>query len=804
MPIRPPALDDRRYDDLVAELVARIPAHTPEWTNPRAGDPGRTLIELFAWLGDALLYRVNLIPERQRLAFLRLLGQPLRPARPARGLVTVGLKENEPPLAYAIRPAARFAGPVPFEAREEFTVLPVTAAVFYKRPARTGEVPEEVLQGLAEFHRQTGAISGRGVKGYVSTLLFADNKPATAGFDLAAGTADRCLWLALLAPRTAQPSEQPAATAAVRTALGQPGDAHGRPLLNVGCVPALAVEDPLAPVTAAGGVRVPHVWEITANTTGRAVDETHPWTPEYLALDEVADATAGLTRPGVVRLALPRSAILFAPENDVRTDPNAGVADRPPRLDDAGLAARLVAWVRLRLTSPSTPAAAPARETGFNHPGGGNPGLASSGAADPSGNEVEHFRLLWVGVNAVAIEQLVTGSNLIVGESNGAADQEFSLPAVGIEPETLRLEVEEDGGWVAWQRVEDLATLDQDAAASRDAPAFELDAADGLVRFGDGVRGRIPPAGRRVRAGALRSGGGAAGNLPADTLKAVTATTLTGEAVGSRLVVTQPLALTGGAEAETLAEAEKRLPARLRHRERAVTADDYRTLARETPGVAVGRVELLPRFKPQQRQDDLPGIVTVMTLPDRPLAPAPNPRADRPLLEAVHAWLDGRRPLGTELYVIGCEYLPVAVSVAVTVTDDGSPPATTLQAVRDALVRVLWPLSGGGFDGQGWPLGRGLSNRELAVEVARVRGVSEVTGLNVFTRQPPSPVWRPLGDARDGREQNLSLARWQLPELLGVVAVTDDLGAPLTLDAAAANPFADPDAAAVPVVPDLC
>src|SRR5678815_2886291 len=100
MPIRPPALDDRRYNDLVAELVARIPAHTPEWTYPRAGDPGRTLIELFAWLGDALLYRVNLIPERQRLAFLRLLGQPLRAARPARGLAVVSLRYNAPVAAH--------------------------------------------------------------------------------------------------------------------------------------------------------------------------------------------------------------------------------------------------------------------------------------------------------------------------------------------------------------------------------------------------------------------------------------------------------------------------------------------------------------------------------------------------------------------------------------------------------------------------------------------------------------------------------------------------------------------------------
>ena len=64
MPIRPPALDDRSFDDLVADLVRRIPAHTPEWTDPRVGDPGRTLIDLFAWLGDTILYRANLIPVR--------------------------------------------------------------------------------------------------------------------------------------------------------------------------------------------------------------------------------------------------------------------------------------------------------------------------------------------------------------------------------------------------------------------------------------------------------------------------------------------------------------------------------------------------------------------------------------------------------------------------------------------------------------------------------------------------------------------------------------------------------------------
>jgi hypothetical protein len=45
------------------------------------------LIDLFAWLSDTILYRANLIPERQRLAFLRLLGAGMHPAVPACGLL---------------------------------------------------------------------------------------------------------------------------------------------------------------------------------------------------------------------------------------------------------------------------------------------------------------------------------------------------------------------------------------------------------------------------------------------------------------------------------------------------------------------------------------------------------------------------------------------------------------------------------------------------------------------------------------------------------------------------------------------
>jgi hypothetical protein len=54
-PLVPPRLDDRAYDDLVAETVARIPAHTPEWTNHNESDPGFRLLDFFALIDPPVL-----------------------------------------------------------------------------------------------------------------------------------------------------------------------------------------------------------------------------------------------------------------------------------------------------------------------------------------------------------------------------------------------------------------------------------------------------------------------------------------------------------------------------------------------------------------------------------------------------------------------------------------------------------------------------------------------------------------------------------------------------------------------------
>src|SRR5215213_2320005 len=72
-------LDDRHFQDLVNEARVRVARRCPEWTDHNVSDPGITLIELFAWLTETLVYRVNRIPAKLHVALLELLGMRLRP-----------------------------------------------------------------------------------------------------------------------------------------------------------------------------------------------------------------------------------------------------------------------------------------------------------------------------------------------------------------------------------------------------------------------------------------------------------------------------------------------------------------------------------------------------------------------------------------------------------------------------------------------------------------------------------------------------------------------------------------------------
>src|SRR5438309_581365 len=140
MPIPNPILDDRSYQQLRDELVRRIPVYTPEWTDHNASDPGITLIELFSFLGENLLFRFNQIPEATKLAFLKLLRIPLRPA--AAATTVVALTTEDPKGVLVPLGSTVLAGSVRFETTTETMVWPVSVLAMCKAlsdPPKPGE-----------------------------------------------------------------------------------------------------------------------------------------------------------------------------------------------------------------------------------------------------------------------------------------------------------------------------------------------------------------------------------------------------------------------------------------------------------------------------------------------------------------------------------------------------------------------------------------------------------------------------------------------------------------------------------------
>ena len=394
------------------------------------------------------------------------------------------------------------------------------------------------------------------------------------------------------------------------------------------------------------------------------------------------------------------------------------MGDRPPVLDDAE--AQVLFWLR----------------------------------AFPRQGVPEIGRLRWVGVNAAEVEQVADAVPEFLGLGNGLPHQELRLANSSIRAESVHVEVEEHTTWRRWEIV------DSFAASGPDDRHLVLDAAAGVLRGGDTVRGRTFGIGDRIRALGYRYGGGARGNVEAGAVSTVSV---------PGVEVANPVALAGGEEAETISRALERVPGELSRHDRAVTAGDFEELAR-LPGV--GRAECLPRFLPRDRQWEVPGVVSVVVWPTSdPLHPeAPVPSAS--LIRAVCQHLDRRRLVTTELYVIPPTYRRVAVSVGIQV-EPGHSAIGVRRWVELVLRQYLAALPPYGPDGGGWPLGHRVHGPELEAAVLQVEGVDFLDGLEVGEVVD-------VVDEVDGLEQvvgtevvpgTVELEGWEVVELAEVTVV---------------------------------
>jgi hypothetical protein len=490
-------------------------------------------------------------------------------------------------------------------------------------------------------------------------------------------------------------------------------------------------------------------WQIGTTTPVPGAPDPATADPVWRTLTVVADTTRGLTQPGVVQLQLPADLSdigLYLP-----VDPDAiGAGDQPPLIEDPELAAPATVLAWLRVFRPS---------------------------GDPVG-EME-----WVGANAAAVEQSGTARAEFLGTGTGEPGQEYRLVHPGVLG-SVELDVEEQGAgrWVPWIHVEDLR------AAGVDDRVFVVDREAGVVRFGDHRRGRPPQIGERVRVRRYRYGGGVAGNVGPDAISVVrgvagarapeAAARARAPDAAARARVSNPLPCRGGADAEALADAVARIPEEFRRHDRAVTVSDFRELAEATPGGGIARAETLRLFNPHRPTEPAPGAVSVVVWPAADPRHPDAPRPDRDTLRAVCRWLDARRLVTTELYVIPPTYRRIAVSVGIAVR-----PGYGVEGVRRwvelVLRQYLAPVPPLGPEGRGWPLGRAVFGPELEAAALQVEGLEFLEGLRL-AEETASGTW--LERVSPPR---VDLAAWEVPELAEITVVA---GAPLAPGEAPAPP----------------
>lgn len=203
-------------------------------------------------------------------------------------------------------------------------------------------------------------------------------------------------------------------------------------------------------------------------------------------------------------------------------------------------------------------------------------------------------RVRGVVPNAAMAVQARSLEQEILGSSTGEPNQTYRLVQAPVLPDSLEIRVRETlsdeerealvgidgefavtsylpditGQWVLWHRKDSFAGL------SGDDRVYRLDSTTGEVTFPNGRRGKIPPAGRdNIRAVAYRSGGGSIGNVAADTVKSVRS------AIQSLEAATNPVPAIGGADVPDAGASVAAATAQLRHGGHALTPADIESYA---------------------------------------------------------------------------------------------------------------------------------------------------------------------------------------------------------------------------------
>jgi predicted phage baseplate assembly protein len=681
-------LDDRSFDDLVDECTLRIPRYCPEWTDHNLSDPGITMIELFSWLTDQALMRFNQVPRKNYVAFLELLGIRLQPPQPAQTELTFYLSSDlTEPYTIPIGVEVATARTEQQEAIIFSTDRPLQVGIPHLRYFLTNSTAESPPQRLRDPVANEWNRSNGEWSGREQALF--DEQPE----------AGNCFYLGF---EPDDPLEGNVLSITLKGAAGTPTGI-----------------DPNLP---------PRRWEAW---------DGKDWQP--VLLQESDDQTKGFS---------------FHELEQQQDNPAQGaevILHLPQVWAIATFTAYSGRWLRCVFTAPQ------GRQPGYT----GSP------------------RIVGLSVRAIGGTVPASQCDLVENEQLGISDgnpgQTFQfqgIPVLERRPDEYILIEPPNGLPHRWQEVKDFADSEPDSRH------YTLDALTGVVQFGplirepsslryrtqararlqeggqtllmDGTRnaegvehqyGAIPPIGSVITMVRYRTGGGRQGNVQPQTLRFMQA------AVPYVERVTNHQPARNGADEESLAQAVLRAPRLLRTRDRAVTAEDFETLAQQAG--AVSRVRCLT-----PAESGSAGLVQLLVVPlpnadgiQQQIGIAPDQfTLNQDLRRQITEYLDERRLLGIQVQLLEPTYVGVSVQTQLVLEPAYNNPRAReaiADRVRVALYNFLNPITGG-VEGQGWEFGRPVYQSDIMALLQRQEGVRYVGAIVMFALHRQADRWERL------------------------------------------------------------
>lgn len=704
-----PNLDDRLYEEIVADARRSIPRLIPQWTDENAHDPGITMLELFSWLTEMQQYYLNRVTAKNERKFLQLLGVTQRLAASARADVTFSGAKEPLRLPRGLKLQALDES---FETTEPLWAIPhVIQRVLVTSDIESADYTAANENGQVGFYA-FGLEAKRGTRlllGFDQPLLV--GQPISLTFNLREEHA--------IARNSQEEEGSVTASAQIGWYYFGPDNAWHK-------LQGEQVVDGTNHFSQSGRVILTLSEEMGVTTIHPANDQGRAWIACYVEQDgyevspmiekctlNTVNAVHSDTHSHVLtfdsdgsrkQIMVVDDYLAYFGQVDVQVrEPGGGWRDwkQVESLADCGPRERCYELVR-DATDHST-------RIQF--------GDGSHGRIPPWGKGT-------VRIIACAYEFVDTRW---IGHSNGLSHQRFTLPLKSLLQDTLLLQVGEAkqglDGIVEWQW-QDWAQVDDLERSRPDDCHYRIDLEAEEIVFGDHEYGQIPNKSAEypnIRILAYRTGGGERGNVQQQRISGVIAPA---GAFPPELSVINHFFASGGRERETLSQAKERLRQEMRLTTRAITADDYERIAMGTPGLRVARVKALPLYRVGQDDpsEQAAGQVTVVVVPFSYAAkPMPSPG----FLQTVERHLHQHRLLTTEVHVVPPEYVKITVNAVIVVHPDAKHQSgRILEALRNFL-DVLDERD----PTKGWEFGRAVYKGDVYGIINRLPGVEYIQSL---------------------------------------------------------------------------